>query len=111
MADLKKPLKWEEILQILSDNELFPIESYNNCDTYDKIAISSGTANLEIVKKAKNMGAKLLICGELKYHDQLDAKELGVSYITLGHYESESVFIPIIKSVLTKNFNGEFSFV
>lgn len=104
---LKKALKWESILEILSENDMYPMESFSNFDEYSKIAISSGTANLDIVKKAKNMGATLLICGELKYHDQLEAKELGISYIILGHYESEMVFIPIIKKALVEKFQGE----
>lgn len=36
----------------------------------------------------------LLITGELKYHEALRARELGICVIEAGHYETEKIFIP-----------------
>ncbi len=64
-----------------------------------KIAVVNG-AGSSYWKKAKRMGADLLITGDLKYHEALDAKEEGFSIIDAGHYESEHFFHMIISEIL-----------
>ena len=56
-----------------------------------KIAVVNG-AGSSYWKKAKRMGADLLITGDLKYHEALDAKEEGMYILDVGHYESEHFF-------------------
>lgn len=38
---------------------------------------------------ARDKGCDLLVTGDVKYHDAVDAVEAGLSLIDLGHYESE----------------------
>ena len=64
-----------------------------------KIAIVNG-AGSSYWKKAKGMGADLLITGDLKYHEALDAKEEGIYIADVGHYESEHFFHVIIAKIL-----------
>lgn len=64
-----------------------------------KIAIVNG-AGSSYWKKAKRMGAELLITGDLKYHEALDAKEEGMYILDVGHYESEHFFHLIIEKIL-----------
>lgn len=47
-------------------------------------------------KKALRMGADVLITGDVKYHDALDAYEAGINIIDMGHYESEHFFNELI---------------
>lgn len=64
-----------------------------------KIAVVNG-AGSSYWKKAKRMGADLLITGDLKYHEALDAKEEGMYILDAGHYESEHFFNIIIGKIL-----------
>lgn len=64
-----------------------------------KIAVVNG-AGSSYWKKAKRMGADLLITGDLKYHEALDAKEEGMYILDAGHYESEHFFHLIIENIL-----------
>ena len=64
-----------------------------------KIAIVNG-AGSSYWKKAKRMGADLLITGDLKYHEALDAKEEGMYIMDIGHYESERFFYNVILNEL-----------
>lgn len=64
-----------------------------------KIAVVNG-AGSSYWKKAKRMGAELLITGDLKYHEALDAQEEGMYIIDVGHYESEHFFNIIIVEIL-----------
>lgn len=54
------------------------------------------------------MGADLLITGDLKYHEALDAKEEGVYILDVGHYESEHFFHVLISSILEKEKGIEY---
>lgn len=41
-----------------------------------------------------------LICGDVKYHDAMIGKSNGLSFIDVGHYESEREFTKILQSLL-----------
>lgn len=73
------------------------IISGKNIETKEisKIAIVNGSGG-SYWRQAKSMGAELLITGDLKYHDALDAKEEGIVIIDIGHYESERFFYEIL---------------
>lgn len=60
-----------------------------------KIAIVNG-AGSSYWRKAKKMGADLLITGDVKYHEALDALEENFILIDIGHYETEHFFGKII---------------
>lgn len=80
--------------------ETLTISGYNfNEKEIKKIAIVNG-AGSSYWKKAKRMGADVLITGDLKYHEALDAKEEGMYIIDVGHYESEHFFDILIKDCL-----------
>ena len=66
-----------------------------------KIAVVNG-AGSSYWKKAKRMGADLLITGDLKYHEALDAKEEGMYILDVGHYESEHFFNILIEKILAE---------
>lgn len=69
-----------------------------------KVAIVNG-AGSSYWRKAKKMGADLLITGDVKYHEALDAMEEGFCIVDIGHYESEHFFGDIIKKEL-EEFEG-----
>lgn len=107
-----------KLSQIIEDvKQRFEIKSVvvsgNNIEEaiIKKIAIVNG-AGSSYWKKAKRMGADLLITGDLKYHEALDAKEEGMYIMDIGHYESERFFYNIILNELkniVKNGNLEIS--
>ncbi|PAF41602.1 Nif3-like dinuclear metal center hexameric protein [Helicobacter sp. 11S03491-1] len=48
-----------------------------------------------------------LITGDIKYHDAMIAKSLGISLIDVGHYVSERFFPKIVESILkTKGYQA-----
>lgn len=66
-----------------------------------KIAIVNG-AGSSYWRKAKKMGADVLITGDVKYHEALDALEEKFCIVDIGHYETEHFFGEIIKRELEK---------
>lgn len=69
-----------------------------------KVAVSSGAGGSEIFAAAQ-IGADVLVTGEIKHHEVNAANELGVNIIDAGHFKSEDVVIlPLIKK-LSDNFS------
>jgi dinuclear metal center YbgI/SA1388 family protein len=113
----------EDILEYksLSQNE-FSIEFEVNQSFEDFCKDISNKLNIKNLRVVKNTdfiknctittgsGASLLsktktdcfITGDIKYHDAMLAKELGISMIDICHYESEIHFATIMKKELDK---------
>ncbi|MFA6708256.1 MAG: Nif3-like dinuclear metal center hexameric protein [Fusobacterium sp.] len=64
-----------------------------------KIAVVNGSGS-SYWRKSRSVGAEVLITGDLKYHDALDAKEDGMIIMDIGHYESERFFYEIILKLI-----------
>ncbi|MBA4348194.1 MAG: Nif3-like dinuclear metal center hexameric protein [Clostridiales bacterium] len=61
------------------------------------VAVMGGSGGSSVVYAA-TQGADLLLTGELKHSDALDAQMLGVSLVVAGHYETEAVVLePLMK--------------
>ena len=64
------------------------------------IATASGAGG-EFAKEAAQMGAKVLVTGEIKHHERLEANSLGLDVILIGHEESENpVLVPLQKRLV-----------
>lgn len=68
-----------------------------------KIALVNG-AGVSYWKKAYLLGCDTLITGDVKYHDALDAIEMGMKIVDIGHYESEKLFLEIMEKKLNEKF-------
>lgn len=58
-----------------------------------------GGAGADFINPAAEQGADLLITGEAKHHELLDASERGISVICAGHFETE---IPAVRALLSR---------
>ena len=79
--------------------DVFGLEVLKVVECHDKIqsvalCTGSGASMLRDVK------ADLFLTGDIKYHDAMLAKALGISMIDIGHYESEHFFAPILQKEL-----------
>ena len=59
--------------------------------TVMKAAICTG-AGSEFLEAAQNADCQVLITGDVKYHEAMRAKELGIAVIDAGHYGTEKYF-------------------
>lgn len=71
-----------------------------------KIALISGSGST-YWRKAKKLGADILLTGDIKYHEALDAKEENFSLMDIGHFESECIFVKHLKDIIEKKFEIE----
>jgi dinuclear metal center YbgI/SA1388 family protein len=63
-----------------------------------RVALTTGSGGglLDFVE------AELFLTGDLKYHDAMKAKMMGINVIDIGHYESEAFFAEILADELKK---------
>lgn len=72
------------------------------------VAVSSGSGGGELYT-AKSLGADVLVTGEIKHNQILDANRLGISIVDAGHFKSENIVIaPLAKKLQEKFPDTEF---
>ncbi|MGL6064512.1 MAG: Nif3-like dinuclear metal center hexameric protein [Fusobacteriaceae bacterium] len=72
-----------------------------------KVSVVNGSG-ASFWKKANFYGVELLVTGDVKYHDALEGMENGISFLDIGHYESEKLFLNLIEKELREaNLNIE----
>jgi putative NIF3 family GTP cyclohydrolase 1 type 2 len=72
-----------------------------------KRAALCGGAGADLIYLAKSRNADVLVTGDVKYHEAMTAKELGLSIIDAGHNATERVFIPELAEYLRKKLNTQ----
>lgn len=58
-----------------------------------QIGLCTG-AGIDMLDIALSSGCQLFITGDVKYHDAIKAKEIGMNVIDAGHYGTEKIFVP-----------------
>lgn len=67
------------------------------------VAMCSG-AGADFFKLAKDMGADVLLTGEARHHEYIEAAEGNVPLVTAGHFATEDVVINPLKAKLSELF-------
>ena len=57
----------------------------------NRVAICTGAGG-DFLKQACKEGAQLLITGDVKLHQAMEARALGMAFIDAGHYGTEKIF-------------------
>ena len=69
-----------------------------------RVAVCGGAGADDFLFASAEMGADAIVTGEIKHHIFLTAKEMGITAIQAGHFETENPAV----SVLMKYINNEF---
>lgn len=64
-----------------------------------KVAVCGG-AGSDLIHAAAFCGAHVLVTGDVKYHEAIDAKEVGLAIIDAGHFSTENILLPVLKEHL-----------
>lgn len=75
----------------LGQNEIRVIGDYD--EKINKIGLCTG-AGISMLDIAVKSGCQLFITGDVKYHDAIKAKEMGMNVLDAGHYGTEKIFTP-----------------
>ena len=70
------------------------------------VALCSGSGG-DLVAEAKRIGADAFLTGEAKHHEYLLSKELGISMLVAGHFETENIVCEYLYNSLKEKFGDE----
>lgn len=97
-----EPMGFENLVQNIKQKLKLPhIRALKANELISRVFVICGSGFSEINTIAKLAPKEgLLISGDLKYHDAMIAKSLGLSLLEIPHYESEKYFVEILDSIL-----------
>lgn len=71
-----------------------------------QIAVAAGSGG-QFLADAARRGAQVLITGDLDHHDALDALDLGLALLDVGHWASERIVVPPLAAYLRQQMQAE----
>ena len=74
--------------------------------TIDTVALCGGAGG-DFISAVAESGCDAYITGEAKHHEFLAAKELGVTLIAAGHFETENPVVAVLANKIKENFDCE----
>jgi len=110
VGKLEKVINIDELSNILYENFSPYIDSIRhiegeNIEKIETVAVIGGSG-AKYIHDAKGVGADLLVTGDIKYHDAMDAKDIGLSILDIGHY-AEVVMEEHVAGLLVEQFDVE----
>jgi len=66
-----------------------------------KVALCGGSG-MRLLMRAVELGADVYLTGDVRHHEALEAKALGISLIDAGHHATERLIVPVIAEYLEK---------
>ena len=69
-----------------------------------KVAVCGGSGHDDFVFTSAEMGADAIVTGEIKHHIFLAAKEIGITAIQAGHYETENPAVTALMKYIQNEF-------
>lgn len=106
IGQLEQALPFEEYIRMVKEN--LKVKNLRiigqSPDIVRKVSVFCGSFDddLAAVKKQK---PDLLVTGDMKYHSAMDAIEMGLCIIDVGHFASEYVIVARLKEMLENRFD------
>lgn len=102
MVSLPKPIEINALaLQIKKSLQLPTLKLCDGGREIKRLAIVCGSG-FSLFGGLKDYNNLCFLTGDIKYHDAMLARAMGVSLIDIMHYESECNFVEILKRILQK---------
>lgn len=93
----------ETIYELLS----LEVIKHNAKDTqfeFRKFAVVAGSGS-SLWKKCKSAGVDVLVTGDMKHHDALDARAEGIVIVDCGHFETERIYMEYLSTLIKDKFD------
>lgn len=91
-------ISFKEFCKFVSNTLNTPIKTVGNNNTIKKAAVVSGSG-IDFENEAIKNGCDVLITGDVKYHQALEAK---INIIDAGHYPTEIYVLEVFENILKK---------
>ncbi len=101
-GSIKTPVTLREWIRDLGFCNVRIIESDK---VVSRVAVCPGSG-MEYWKQAHHLGCDTFVTGDVRYHAGLDAKEMGMNVVDLGHFGTEEIIIAPLAERLQKELKG-----
>jgi len=68
--------------------------------------MNGGSGDIKYIELSKKMGADCYICGDVRHHIKVYAKDANFPIIEVSHYHTENIYIPQLAKILTEKAKG-----
>ncbi len=106
VAELGNEVCAHELAQTVSERLSAAVQVSDSGKAVKKVALCGG-AGADFMQAAAECGCDAYITGEAKHHEYLLAKQLGITLITAGHYETEYPAVEMLTRKLSEKFGAE----
>jgi putative NIF3 family GTP cyclohydrolase 1 type 2 len=92
-------MSFKELQKILKNKlNLKTLKITNSKKYINSISLTTGSG----MSLLSSINSDCFLTGDIKYHEAMEAKSLGISLIDIGHYESEQHFCSLLDSLIEK---------
>lgn len=96
VGDLSEPTTLGTYSSLIASTLRVPVRVYGPPDrTLRRVAVCPGSG-ASLIQDAVSAGADLLLTGDVKHHDAMDAARAGICLIDAGHYGTERMMVPAV---------------
>ena len=93
----------EQLAEIVAEKLGTTVRVVEGNRKISRVAVCGG-AGMSFVADAVKMGADAYVTGDVSYHEALDAKTMGITVISAGHFETENPSMAYLKKYLEEKF-------
>ncbi len=106
ICQLDKEYSLKEFISLLQNKLNIKDIRTNMIDVegFSRIGICTGSG-ATLWKDCQKLGLKVLLTGDMKYHEALDAAEAGFCIIDASHQGTEEIYLDRLEKVLKEKFN------
>ena len=95
-------MKFDDLVKYISEKLNLKTVKTVRCNDFIKtVAIVTGSG-MSLINEIK---ADCFLTGDIKYHDAMEAKARGISFLDIRHYESERYFSNLLEGLLSEYLN------
>ncbi len=108
IARLNKKYTLKEFISLVKEklNLSYLITNMEDIPAFDRVGVCTGSA-ASMWQDTLSKGVNVLLTGDMKYHDALDAGESGVCIIDATHQATEEIYMQRLAEILRNQFNIE----
>lgn len=110
LGEIPEKMKLKDLINVIGnslDLNKNEIKVIGTLDEEIKIVGLCTGAGIDMLEIAALNGCQLFITGDVKYHDAIKAKEMGMNVIDAGHYGTEKIFVPNMAKQLKDVFGNK----
>jgi dinuclear metal center YbgI/SA1388 family protein len=107
VCGLGREVSLSEFLELVKDRLGCDAVRYNGTDTdmkFDRFGVITGSG-ASLWKSCR--GVKVLLTGDMKHHDAVDAYEAGFTIVDAGHFETERIYMNYAAKILNEGLGVE----